>query len=89
MLACSGKEAANDNSNAETSTADRSTSVSQEKSPAVGSTDSALGGISNNGMPKVEMLDDDEPIMEGGLEADMEADLDGMMDDMDKDLNEK
>ena len=41
----------------------------------------------SNGMPaNIEVIGDDEPFMEGGIEAELEADMDNFLDDLDKEL---
>lgn len=44
----------------------------------------------NSGMPaNIEVLDDDEPFMEGGVEGEMESEMEDFLDDMDKELEGK
>jgi hypothetical protein len=43
--------------------------------------------VGTSGMPaNIEVIGDDEPLMEGSLEAEMEADMDNFLEDLDKEL---
>ena len=65
----------------------RPTGTASPSLPADATPSADSASVGTNGMPaNIEVIGDDEPFMEGSLEAEMEADMDDFLNDMDKEL---